>query len=321
MSKHVDQHILIAELVRVAQELGRTPSRDQFVELSELKNIQFHIKVLFDNYSVFVTAAGLDPVRKLKKIDNSIFEVKDIDHFLSHRDVPPDPIKASVQVPTMAIISDIHYPFNNPLVEDKFIAYCAEEKPEVIILNGDAWDMYSHAKFPRSHNVFTPREEERKARELNENLWLKLQKASPKSKCYQLLGNHDIRPIKRVMELYPEAEDWIKERLKNMFTFENVETIFDPRQELIFGNIAIHHGYKSKLGDHRDFMLMNSINGHSHSGGVVFRHIRNETLWELNSGYAGDPKAKGLTYTPQSITKWTPGFGAVDRRGPRFIPC
>ena len=39
-------------------------------------------------------------------------------------------------------------------------------------------------------------------------------------------------------------------------------------------------------------MLMNSINGHSHTGGVVLGHIRGETLWELNSGFSGDATAK-----------------------------
>jgi hypothetical protein len=42
-------------------------------------------------------------------------------------------------------------------------------------------------------------------------------------------------------------------------------------------------------------------------------------LFELNSGLAGDPEAKGLTYTPQKITVWTPGFGAINKYGPQFV--
>lgn len=55
-------------------------------------------------------------------------------------------------------------------------------------------------------------------------------------------------------------------------------------------------------------------------GGVVFRKIRGQTLWELNAGYMADPHAKGLTYTPQRITHWTEGLGWTDEYGPRFIP-
>ena len=99
-----------------------------------------------------------------------------------------------------------------------------------------------------------------------------------------------------------------------IFTYRRTE-------ELIIGDIAVFHGYRSQLGAHRDYTLMNCINGHTHKGGAVFRQIRGSVIWELNSGLAGDPEAKGLTYRPQKITDWTPGFGEVDKKGPRFIPA
>jgi hypothetical protein len=84
-------------------------------------------------------------------------------------------------------------------------------------------------------------------------------------------------------------------------------------------DIAFHHGYRSQLGSHRDYMHMNFVGGHTHRGGVVFRNIKNETLWELNCGLAGDPTSKGLSYTSQKMNDWTLGFGAIDEYGPRFI--
>ncbi len=135
------------------------------------------------------------------------------------------------------------------------------------------------------------------------------------------MGNHDVRPLKRIMEAYPEAEDWVTEMMKKAFSFDGVETVMDQRQEFKIGNILIFHGYRSKLGEHRDYTHSNTINGHTHRGGVVFRNIGGQCLWELNSGLAGDPESKGLSYTSQKITDWTPGFGAVDKLGPRFIPA
>ena len=156
---------------------------------------------------------------------------------------------------------------------------------------------------------------------MNEQFWKDVKLRAPKADCVQMLGNHDVRPMKRIIEAYPEAEDWVAEKLKQLFSYDGVKTIFDPREELIFGNLAIFHGYRSQLGDHRNFTLMNTINGHTHKGGVVFRQIRGQTLWELNCGLAGDALAKGLTYTPQKISDWTPGFGAVNKYGPQFISC
>lgn len=297
----------------MAIELGRTPRRDEFTY--SLKGGDYKLRTLFGDYETLVLAAGLN-LNKGKKITNEIFE-KDISKHLSK--MKPRKIKTQ-ELPTIASISDIHWPFSNDRVIKRFLEYVGDEKPKYIILNGDAHDMYSHMKFPRSHNLFTPREETNKARSMNEKFWAEILKRSKDSKNYQLIGNHDLRPLKRILESYPEAEDWIQEKLNQIFTFKGVTTIYDPREELILNNIAIFHGYKTKLGDHRDYTLMNCINGHTHRGGVAYRQLRGEVLWELNCGFAGDPESKGLSYTPQKITNWTPGFGAVDALGPRFIP-
>jgi len=200
------------------------------------------------------------------------------------------------------------------------LEYVGDEKPEYVIINGDGWDMYSHSRFPRSHNVFSPREEQSTSRTLNEQFWLEVKRKHRSAKCYQLLGNHDVRPLKKILDSYPEAEDWVKEKMRELFSFNGVTTIHDPREELFLNkNTAVFHGYRSKLGDHRDYILMNSINGHTHIGGVVVRQIRGVVLWELNSGMAADPNAKGLTYTAQKISNATSGFGGVNKYGPQFI--
>lgn len=303
---------LVNDLISLSQELGRTATCFEFTSRFGHK-----FKAAFGNYNTLVLAAGLDINKEVKKITNKIFEIKVEDQIEQYI-----PKESPIRVPyaTLATISDIHWPFENKKVVNSYLEYVGDTKPEWCILNGDAWDFYSHSKFPRSHNLFTPRDEETTSRQRNEEFWIEVIKRSPKSQCVQMLGNHDIRPMKRVLEEYPEAEDWIKERLKRMFTFDGVKTVFDPREELMIGDIAVFHGYRSKLGDHRDYTLYNTINGHTHNGGCVYRRIRGQTLWELNSGLAGDPEAKGLTYTPQRITNWTPGFGIVTKHGPQFIP-
>jgi len=309
-----DENELIAAIRQLASELGCTPTREQFSKV--VANSRIKVTTRFGGYNQLVNAAGLTPTRQ-RKVSNQIFETNIDKHLQNYQ---PVQYTAHKPYPTMAIISDIHWPFHCERVITLFQQYVSEHTPEYIILNGDAWDMYSHSKFPRSHNTFTPRDEQRMARESNEKFWKDIHQISPKSACYQMIGNHDVRPMKRILEAYPEAEDWIAEKLKELLTFTNVKTIFDAREELIIDDrIAVFHGYKSQLGAHRDYTLMCTINGHTHRGGVVFRQIRGQVLWELNSGFAGDPNAKGLTYTPQRIVEWTPGFAAVDRHGPRFI--
>lgn len=292
----------------------------EFLEHS--KRGRWLLTKMFGSYTVFVQAAGLDPVSTgRKKIDNSIFNVNIEKHLGAYEKKDSAELPKIEPFPNAAIISDIHWPFENPKVIKAFIEYVGDVKPDHVIINGDAWDMYSHAKFPRSHNVFTPRDEQALSRERNEDFWAKVKAAAPKAQCTQMLGNHDVRPMKRVLETYPEAEDWIKEKMKELFTYKGVKTIFDAREELFLNSqIIVFHGYRTKLGDHRDYTLYSTCNGHSHMGGVVFRKVRGTILFELNSGFAGDPEAKGLTYTPQRIVNWTSGFAIINKYGPAFVP-
>lgn len=309
------EHKFVVALRDLALELGRTPSRAEYE--SKVAGANYYLRSN-GGFTPLLQAANLRPADKRPKIDSSIFQ-QSLERHLDRYE--PTPIIQDLPLPHLAAISDIHWPFHSQRVIERLYRFVEKEQPEIVLIDGDAWDMYSHAKFPRSHNLFTPREEQESSRQSNQEFWVEIKKIVPDAKCYQMLGNHDVRPLKRVLEVYPAAEDWIKEALKGLFTFEGVETIYDPRQELMLGSVMVHHGYRSQLGAHRDYALYNAIVGHTHRGGTVFRRIRGQTLWELNCGLAGDPEAKGLTYTPQRITEWTPGFGAVNEDGPRFIPC
>lgn len=312
-------HELVTAVRDYALELGRTPTRTEFEE--HVKGGNYKLRKA-GGYSTLLQAAGLESETrdgKPTKITNKIFErplEPHLDAYQPRQTLKHDPY------PRIAVISDIHWPFSNQRVLDAFYAFVEYHKPEYVIINGDAWDLYSHSKYPRSINIYTPREEQELARKGNEEFWRQIKARCPAAQCVQMLGNHDIRPLKRVLETYPAAEDWVEKIMRELFTFDGVKTVFDYREELMLpGNIMVHHGYRSKLGDHRDYSHFNSIVGHTHLGGSVFRKIRGSVLWELNSGVAGDPESKGLAYTPQKITHWTSGFGWVDAYGPRFIPA
>jgi predicted phosphodiesterase len=315
MATKLEAHELIQALRDKAVELGRVPTA------TELGH-RWAVTKAFGGHSELLKAAGMEretQPNQHTKITNAVFE-RDINQHLASYE--PRHYKPPVYSVTWASISDLHFPFYCKRVVQKFYEYVSKHKPQFVILNGDAWDMYSQSKFPRSHNVFTPREERELCLKLNREFWAEIKKRSPKSQCYQLIGNHDARPLKRILEAVPTAEDWIQEALERDFTFEGVKTIFDPRQELMLDETtACFHGYRSGLGAHRDYTLMNTVNGHTHRGGAVFRQIRNTVLFECNSGFAGDPESKGLSYTPQKITEMTPGFSAGDEYGPRFIPA
>lgn len=307
---------MVVAVKQLADELGQTPTLSQFKK--HVRSGQWSIEnSSFRTYSALIESAGLVPAR-VQRITNKIFE-KDINSHLDSYS-PGEAPERTEPWPKIAILGDMHEPFASDRIKADFVSFCGTFQPDYIVQVGDCMDMYSHSRFPKSHNVFTPQDEETRARKNLEEFWSILNKTAPQAKKVQLLGNHDVRPIKGVLTHMPSMEHWAQKYLKDLLTFDNVETVMDPRQEYFISDIAFLHGHLGKLGDHRDYMLMNAVRGHDHTGGVVFRKIHNKTLWELDAGFAGDIQSKGFTYTSQKMTKNTEGFAAIDSYGPRFIP-
>lgn len=106
-----------------------------------------------------------------------------------------------------------------------------------------------------------------------------------------------------------------------LFSFKGVTTQPSERDELILEGILFMHGFRSKLGDHVYHNQLSTVVGHSHQGGCAYVRKGNKTLWELNCGFIGDPDSVPMSYTRQrTISRWTQGYGIIDKFGPRFVP-
>lgn len=308
-----DAHDLIVKIKEMAIELGRTPTRDEFQKVLRSRKA---VEIAFGTHSALVHAAGLGPANS-PKIDNRIYE-RDLGEVLEKSQPRPyqEPTK---YLPTL-VIGDTHFPFINQRVLEAIYRFTEAHKPARIIQVGDLFDLYAHSKFPRSQNIYSPRQEEELAVKGAKEMWAELRRLSPSAECVQIKGNHDVRPVKRTLEALPSLEHVVEKHLNQIMTFDGVKLIEDHREEYVFDDVMVHHGYRLKLGDHRDYTLMNAVVGHTHKGGVAYRRVQGKTLWELNAGFCGDIESKVFSYTPQRITNETTGFGFIDEYGPRFIP-
>lgn len=316
----VDEHELVIAVKNLAIELGRTPTLAEFA--ATYAGIHGKLRTTFGSYTILLTRAGLDTYSarrngKKRALTNEIFE-RSVSEVLGEK-LPEIIVPAAAYTPTL-IIPDCHFPWVNPRVLEAAYKWASEHKPKRIIQVGDLYDMYAHSRFPKSLNIYMPEEEERVARAGAELMWKTLREICPDAECVQLKGNHDIRPAKQTMAHLPALEHVIAQYIDKLMSFDGVLLIRDVRQEYIVDGIEFIHGHYSRLGQHRDYAIMNAVCGHIHVGGAVFKRVRGQTLWELNAGLAGDPEAKALGYTPQKMTHWTPGFGWIDAYGPRFVP-
>lgn len=223
---------------------------------------------------------------------------------------------------SIIILGDIHAPFHNEKAVKEVVKAIKDIKPAHIVQIGDLYDQYAFSRFTRK-NLETPERELKRGHDAVSALWSGICEASPGTKRYQILGNHDLRLIKRVQERLPEAQEIVKEKVMELYQFRGVNTIEDDRDVLKINGIAFHHGWLSKAGDHMRYLNSRTVVGHSHVGGVVYEQRNNQVIWELNAGYLADESAEPMRYRPTKVCKWTLGFGLITyRKGkpqPQFI--
>lgn len=315
----MDEIQTIVNMIKsLANELGRPPMRQE-LEAKGVKRwaVQKH------GFEHLLSMAGFSPLTKKEqfelkakpKITNEIF-LRDIGQHLEEYE--PKIKISDIKFPKILCWPDSHYPFVNKEAEERMIIFAKENQPDYIVQVGDLLDCYASSKFPRSQNIYTPKEEESLGIGMARNAWKKLRDNCPNAKCFQLMGNHDVRMLKRTLESLPIAEHWIEKYLMELFTFEGVETIFDTRKELDIAGILFTHGFLS-AGSHKDYYLKNVIHGHDHKLYVQHRRIHGQNIFEMSCGFIGDVEAKALSYTPSKLANFQLGFGWVDQWGARTI--
>lgn len=321
MSSKSELHEIIAQVKDLAIELERTPTREEIIERTKMGRGQLERR--FGTFTQLVTACGLDPKdkSKIKKLNANEVLYSKLPDNRKELDLKNFVVK-NKENKMIVVAGDTHFPFVNFKVLDKFYEFIEENKKKVgfVVQVGDLYDMYAASKFPKSQNFYKPQEEMDLGRKQATEFWKTICKIVPKSNNFQLLGNHDARSYLRVMESVPFLEGAMREHFNKIFEFENVTTIQDTRQELIIGETMFHHGYRSQLGQHRDYTLQNFCCGHSHTGGVVYKKLHNKIICELNAGYMGDSQSKVFGYTPQKTSTSTEGWACIDEYGHRFIP-
>ncbi len=216
-------------------------------------------------------------------------------------------------------IGDIHFPWHHEGWLAWVLDIIKETQPSLVVQVGDLYDLFAFSKYPRSHNVMLPSEELAEARACAEDMWSEIRNVNPQAELIQLKGNHDDRIEKRMIEHLPEMESLLMPTLQALWAFDGVKTINDSREEVERQGVLFHHGHK-KFGTHFTFNNMSTVNGHTHTGGVVLKQTADGVIWELNAGCGIDVRAPVFGYTAQKrMSSVTLGLGFIDQYGPRFM--
>jgi hypothetical protein len=309
------KHELVSRLKEIASHLGRAPKRE---ELQDYGVSRHDIEREFGLFTYALQAAGIDKVSSKEKTKQKVesYFTRDIKDLIKVKPALPFDMPKFKRT---VIIGDLHLPWVS--TEHLMMAYQFIEtvKPEVIVQAGDSFDFFSFSKFPRSRINISVQDEVQLGRKMAEEFWKSIQRVAPRARCVQLIGNHDIRPMKRVIESNcPELEVFFN--LNKFFEFPGVETFQNPREPFVQDGISFIHGFTS-AGKHRAKLQTNVVHGHLHRGQLLYTKMPDgRFLWELDCGYLGDPSQPCFTYTPVKELNWTRGVGFISEYGPHWIP-
>lgn len=217
-------------------------------------------------------------------------------------------------------LGDTHFPFHHKKALEWTYRLADRLKPTHVVQCGDLYDLFAFSRFPKTLKL-SPEKELDLARTAAEKMWAHFKGLS----CYQLFGNHDLRPIKKVLSVAPELASLVDKGIRGLYTFTDVRSILDTREELhlrVNGeDVFFQHGHRSELGAHARYNLANTVHGHTHRAGLVFERNHKRAFWELDVGFLADIRAEAFGYRAQKVIhKTVVGAGWIDELGPRFLP-
>lgn len=314
---HNRSHEIISEIKRIAIKLGKIPTQSEFKVNSKIPYSA--LELAFGTYSIAINASGLKPEKskKNKKAASAIYDnfiTRKVEDLTARAFEPKFPIFGPY--PKIVAIGDIHAPWLCEITMMLIYEFIERVKPEFIVVMGDEYDFFAQSKFPKQI-LISPEDEVKTARAQLEKVFQSLKRVAPKTKIYNLLGNHNLRPVKRLIESAPELMPFFD--FDSYFKFPESEFVNDPREPLIIGGIAFHHGFMKQYSHMVKFQKP-TVCAHTHNGGLLYQKVQGKWLWELNAGYAGNPSKPCFNYTPVREPNWTRGVGYISEWGPHWLP-
>jgi predicted phosphodiesterase len=210
------------------------------------------------------------------------------------------------------ILSDLHFPYHDKKAFKKAMKLIKKLKPTHILQIGDCLDQYVFSKYTRSMRI-SPDQDIAVGMGLMQKMWSDIKKACPRAKCYQLMGNHDVRLSKRIAEKVPELTDFFNH--KDLYKLKGVTVLDSDRDFLEIDGIVYVHGYLTKSIDHAKHFNKPTVHGHRHQPCIE----THGNIWSMDVGFLADINQLPLQYTQSKVVKWRLACGYVDNKQPQLF--
>jgi len=210
--------------------------------------------------------------------------------------------------------SDIHIPYHDHGALAVAMAYAADYKPTVIVLNGDVLDFHEVSSHPQDkHNVITFEDELSEGRQFLRAV----RAAHPKAEIVFTMGNHEDRLQRYLTQRAPELSSLTELALDRVLDFEALGIRFiNADDKYPIGPLEVFHGsiIRKDSGNsaraHMERRGGGVLMGHTHRLAMVSKTDRNGTHWAVENGHLSDP-SPSWTVDPN----WQQGFTTIDYVG------
>jgi len=219
-------------------------------------------------------------------------------------------------------IPDLHFPWVSTQALSRLHKVLRMEKPDIVIQLGDIYDQYVFSRFDRSFELIAPKEEIACARAMAKTFWLKVQKACPKAKYVQLMGNHDIRFAKKILQKLPELAYEIDDLRNKYYSFPGVEILKTERDFIEIDDTIYVHGWLGRKNGHMNHFEKSVVRAHSHAAALYLEQgysTRYKPLFEMQAGCLIEESMVPFNYTSSKMTKWRHAYGIIEDGFPRLI--
>jgi predicted phosphodiesterase len=231
-------------------------------------------------------------------------------------DESPRTIETRAATLKVACLSDIHYPYEDVKSEHIALQFLKDYKPDVIVWNGDIFDMYAVSAYEKSV---------KKKMDIQEELdygfeRLKLWSEQVPATHYFRMGNHEDRLRRMPASLAPALSALRSLEIENNVDFESIGFKFIPDHlDLFIGNLLFTHGTAARKGAgssvkaHFDQFGCSVIIGHVHRLSVAYKRNKQGMHTMIENGCLCDYDVEYAAYPD-----WCQGFTTIEYDGADF---
>jgi len=201
--------------------------------------------------------------------------------------------------------SDVHvWPHRETTAMRGFVSFAKKFKPDLVIINGDLFDGASTSRHARIGWEWRPTAAQ-EIEAVNE-FTSKIEKASPNSKRFLTIGNHDIRIETMLSNRVPEVEGLFGTTIKDHLPYWDIVWSIQVND-----NITIKHRYRSGIHAAWNNQL---YSGHTLVTGDTHRLLvrpfsdYNGVRYGIETGTMAEPYGDQFHYAEDNPRDWRSGF-------------